>query len=339
MSVENDYRDKGGAQDLFSKLEYVDREVRRPIPDWARQFIEIGFQISREAPLLTNKLTVCIVVPTRTYAAALIAAGIVRGAYSAKPRTSDHFARLLELPAYTPLYRVDRKSGLFYRALVSHAEIVRGERGLWIAVQEGKRGNGRVHALIRENQANDIFVSDKMHQLVQNPKGEPIRGNIAFLRGLYDEVEAYGLVLTSDRQLVVVSNKTRLQGELSLPTLTWRGRRSEGTFLDLIRPRGLAGWTETFRSIVISAMYDPHELSEDDLEVPFVVFDGAISYLRGNATWRQSHSIVILDRTEPSFESAVEDIRHRFIYRVDSSGLEQLVAPHGTDLVMFEEAS
>jgi hypothetical protein len=68
-----------------------------------------------------------------------------------------------------------------------------------------------------------------------------------------------------------------------------------------------------------------------------VIFDGANTFLKSREYWLKSHNIVLLDRTEPHFQEAVDVINQNYYSRFDDVSLKRITLPFGVEHIAYQE--
>lgn len=92
----------------FAPIHYRSREGYRPLPEWALFFLELGKTLS-SLEIENQRYTVALALPTRSYATALIGAGIACARIFLKSDDdSDHIETIYSLPEGTSLKYYDK---------------------------------------------------------------------------------------------------------------------------------------------------------------------------------------------------------------------------------------
>lgn len=68
-----------------------------------------------------------------------------------------------------------------------------------------------------------------------------------------------------------------------------------------------------------------------------VIFDGANAFLKSRDYWLKSHNIVLLDRTEPHFQEAVDVINQNYYSRFDDVSVKGITPPFGVEHIAYQE--
>jgi hypothetical protein len=108
-----------------------------------------------------------------------------------------------------------------------------------------------------------------------------------------------------------------------------------GTLQDILKIRRFAGEGHTYRSEVMAVAAE----ALPEITSPYTtLFDGALSFLKWREAWRQTHWIVVLDRTEPHFAEAVNILNQEYVSdRLDAEVPILPRLPDGMDVLLFKE--
>src|SRR2546426_6612202 len=127
------------------------------LPDWARFFVRLGFEVGRR-PLDQRRLIVAVGVPARFLAAAAASAGVVAGGVSGDTSSAEqHFLELCSAAEGTPV--ILERGGRQYLGEI-HGYLERdGEVWLRVRIQDPKSG-GETH-LIRESESSRVNLANE----------------------------------------------------------------------------------------------------------------------------------------------------------------------------------
>lgn len=287
---------------LSENLYYQHKERWISLPTWAQFFLDLGFALApQDNP--KSRIVTGLALPIRSYAAPLIATGIITGRLSPLVQSNDALKRLEQIRTLsigTPLaYRnTDRR--------------VKGSFGGVEEMDDGSSmillcaGNERYMIPSRLALQVDLRpeASGPLVKLSIKQKKTPIPPFLSLFLG---SEEARAIVLQSHLDCVIIGSIARLTTEINETRFAVRDATrsfSPGILQDIIRVRRLAKETESYRS----ELYYTHgrELEERRQEIPvFVIFDGAMSFLKWRDYWRQSNWVVLLDQTESDFDTAI----------------------------------
>lgn len=310
------------------------------LPRWAAFYLELGVQLGT-LPLSSNNVVVALVVPTRAYVAAFIAAGIVlvRAAHpEASNSAEQHVKQLKELAPGTPVYlrQEKRREGVFQG-------VATGFGKTYFKIQVDSSRNKTIDS-IPEEKAHQIEIRTvESVKLPKNQNGRERREIAPLVLGLLDG-HSMRFVSESCSDCVVIGNLTALKQECEEQRLALRTTGSQnsqflkGALLDIVRPRRFLPATAAHRSYILPASssqrlsqmassYNPH----------CTIFDGSYSYLKLHHAWRQSHSVIILDRTDARFDEATLQVNTAYLDREENQhSFSVPTVPAGVEIMHFE---
>jgi hypothetical protein len=328
-----------------SQLLYFSGEgTWEPIPVWAQCLYSAGLALAR---LPANGTRVCLAVaaPCRGYASAFVSAGIAAGRAETgdlRPSGQQWFERLCSLPLGTPL-TLRRRNGTILRGVFHGTDLgVRDGVGkIRLLVQKQKSGGGIW--FIAPDQARDLYLSSGgSTTLPARPSFEPVSCPRGFLRTFYPgDPEDY--VLQTRHECRIIGRIGLLRQELletrvGVPDVS--RPVTAGTLQDLVRARNFLGEGEAFRSDLLTSSNALRAGAPIGSGPSFVVFDGAIPFLRASQFYPRAHLVAVLDRTESCFFEAVTALNQQYLYRLDDSGvIAGTAVPDGLDFMSFTEAT
>ena len=148
---------------------------------------------------------------------------------------------------------------------------------------------------------------------------------------------ADNLSLSTNFEEVIIGPKSILRKEITEEIFATRNG-VKGTLQEILRTKNFQNTTAAYRSIIVSdrIKFEPdHSKLQDP---PLAIFDGSQGYLKWRNFWKKSSWIVILDRTENQFESAVEQITKEYIQiRVERKSEIRLGnIPKGIEVMVFQ---
>jgi hypothetical protein len=268
------------------------------LPEWARFFIRLGFEVGRR-PVDQRRLIVAVGVPARFLAAAAASAGVVAGGVSGDTSNAkEQFLRLCSAAEGTPV--ILERGGRQYLGEI-HGHVERQEE-VWLRVriQDPKTG-GETH-LIRESESLRVSqVNESSGALPKQPHGVAPISRPAFIRSLLGTEGLHRISSTSSLDCIIVGKAGWLQRELGGVKLGMQtGARTveEGRLDDLARTRQVLGPRRTYRSSIVSSTSRLRP-ALSSARPRCVVFDGAAGFLKWRQNWRDSHWVLVLDKTDP----------------------------------------
>lgn len=162
-----------------------------------------------------------------------------------------------------------------------------------------------------------------------------------FLAHFLNSEIAKASVSQSHLDCIIIGPTNRLYEEIEKTLFATQGVESEfvvGSLQEIIRVRKFATDSGTYQSDI----YYTHSKknTEDRQEIPLVIiFDGAASFLKWQASWRFSHAIVLLDQTEPGFDAAIQVFNVESIknYLDDVVFKSKFKPPKGIHVSVYQE--
>jgi len=318
----------------YSTLCYhQEKKGYEPFPEWAKAFINIG-EASAKLKVSEFRSVIALTVPVRTYAAVLIAVGIVKHRSLQSTGSNDpneYFARLCGLPSLTKIWLSDGQKR--YKGIILGTESVGGQHVLKIQRFDS------IHYVGAQN-ASNVEIENWAGELAMDTRGKRIVRRVDFLDAVYDGAIPKDFGTKSRLDAVIVGSVARLQTEIvntqicvKLPT----GHSIDGKFQDLLRTRRIAP-DRPFRSELVSDIspdLDCKLRTEDSV----VIFDGARAFINQRDEFKACTRIVVLDRTTQSFQDAVDILNQQYVNRVTEFPRFQNTPgiPWGMELMAFEE--
>ena len=286
---------------LSSSLYYQDEGMWIPLPAWAQFLLDMGFALATQDDP-GNRIVAGLALPMRSYAAPLIATGVIAGRLSLLAQNNDaleRFEQIRALPVGTTL---------------AYRKIGKRVKGFFNGIEEAKE---YPMILLRTNDGLYKIPSTLALQLnipATVSKSLPRKSNRRtktalppFLSLLLGQERARAVMLQSHLDCVIIGPIARLTAEINETRFAVQDTGAgfaPGTLQDILRARRLAKETESYRS----ELYYTHtrEFEGKRQEIPaFVIFDGAVSFLKWRDWWRYSNWVVLLDQTETDFDTAI----------------------------------
>jgi hypothetical protein len=324
-------------------LYYMRKRNWIPLPQWGQFFLDLGYALAiRDNP--ESRVIAGLALPTRAYAAALAATGIVAGTLSLLTQDAGSYTRFQELCTLeigsSLIYRTGNKR---VKVFFDGAEVRGGDTKILLRAENQKGGLtyviGQKHALQVE------FPAKEFTSLPKRSYGRTDRTVSPFLTHFLDQETAKAVVLQSHLDCMIIGSIGRLDQEInctSFATQNAKGEFVSGTLQDVLRVRRFSTNAETYRSDIYYTHTRDHPRDHPGIhqEMPAVIiFDGSTSYLKWRAFWRHPHCIVLLDQTEPGFDAAVQTFNEECIknHLNDMAFKTQLKAPKGVPVSIYQE--
>lgn len=313
------------------KFSFKSSQGWHPLPRWAKTCFDIGFAVGSHIDEY-SRLVVGLVVPTRIYAAALIAAGFVTSRVD-EIDVEQHFQTLSSLDEGTPVYWA--RDGHLIPAIFSGADVVNGKPCIWLQTATG----GNLREIVWKEQSQNVHHAPTRFRLTRESKRIPLNLNQAFLRKLIGYIDLYQFAIQTDYTCAIWGQRARLHAEIT-QTLFAHGAPSDGaigTLQDILRVRSFQQAREPFRTDVL-----PLGAVDQFIDSPpkVVIFDGARSYVRNREYCNDIHQIVVLDRTEGIvFKQAADEFNTDYFNRSDTVDIAITELPPAMELVAFQEGS
>jgi len=326
---------------MLPKLYFADGDYLEPVPDWGTFFAELGSSLAKHN-IERDRLIAAIALPTRAYAAALTAFGIVFARTAEPPEgisAGEHFQDLCRLQLDTPVTLVKnnrKRTGRLKGYMKS------GDQE-FIGVQvEDEKGGGLVE-YVRSKDSLRVQISEtEVTKLPRTQVGRKVVAHEGFLTSLLGRENASRVALSSrlDCEIIGRIGLFGIETKRTQFSLQPNCLPSEmGTLQDLLRVRQFLGENDSYRSEIIKAvgMMEPSVSTKENPHV--VVFDGSAGFLKWRNNRRRSHWIVILDRSETNFQDAVQAINGEYMGREpDQASPKELPrTPPGVELLIYRE--
>jgi hypothetical protein len=269
---------------------------RRRLPAWAQWMVQLGQLASRPADS-PRRVVVAIALPSRAYAATLVAVGCViardplRFSRNA-PNDEELAAHFANLASSRPRTTVTVASGT-----AKHVGQLLGTRQV----------HGEPHLVIEQNGFTQLIPQRDAHNVAV--RGLGLSCLIAGQLNVLEQEIAGGDVVTADGR--------PLQALLKVRRFCTRDDKD-------------------IRSDVITARTElPAELR--DAQPGLVVFDGADAFRKRRESWREAAWVVVLDQTSRQFAEGVGLVEEEFIEKRydDGDPLEDIHVPPGVELMSF----
>jgi hypothetical protein len=312
------------------------------LPAWGTFFIDMGRRVA-QSESGQNRLVVGLAVPTRAFAAALAAFGVVLARANSSMKQVDpstHFERLCGLPKRTPV--VFREKGKQFKGIYEGIKKEHDKQYLQIRVESQNTG-GLTYLVLPEECHNVAEASEQISELPDRQKGRPIIYNRKFLESLIGEEDVFKFATSSCLECTILGRISILRHEIKEINFYCgqdKGVYKAGKLQDILRVREWLSKDEAYRSEVLPVDGHNQQKTAEGLVPHVTIFDGAAGFLKWRDYWRNSHWIIVLDRTEPHFREAVELVNQDYIQnRVGEGGIQNMPpSPPGVEFVVYQEA-
>lgn len=113
----------------------------------------------------------------------------------------------------------------------------------------------------------------------------------------------------------------------------------KGSLNDLLRVRQFQHSVDPYQSQFVSSLARKNETDLNLTSTSIVIYSGSNGFLNWKEDFQYTNSIVVLDRSEPQFEFAVEEINNKYIQsnRTPFLKLDLEAMPGGIELLYWEE--
>jgi hypothetical protein len=166
--------------------------------------------------------------------------------------------------------------------------------------------------------------------------------NAQFFAALVPPATQGDFATSSRLECAFVGSKTSLLAEMqaSFAAPSDENDFVPGNLIDLLRPRNVYSFGQTFRSIIHSPA--SRRPPPADAGKPWcTIFDSTLGYLKWNHCYPASHQIILLDRAEANYEDSVNHLNQRYYQRpTDPQGLfNAATVQPGMTIISFAEAT
>lgn len=314
---------------MIEELYYRFNESWVKIPAWARYFFEVGTTVTT-AQVPGTRLILGLAVPTRSYAAALAACGVVIANASQPAEQSspaEHFAQVCALPldATVSLLSGDKK----LKGVFAGCAEYKGERVARVMVHSKNAGGGTY--LIRAADARRVeILQGTQVTLPKKQSGRLVPQMTSFVRHFVGNDKAMAFAMQSRLECVITGRANALRREIvdtEFAVSTGQGTYHEGYLQDLMQVRKFLSEGEPYRSEICGVNGRAQMFAKEGVIPPFVIFDGATGFIRWRDRLRSSNWIVILDWTDARFREATEILKEAHMNRISDEKIASLPPP------------
>lgn len=318
---------------------YKDAGSWFPIPAWSVFFITLGEELAWRS-VDNKRWTAALALPTKAYITPFVGIGILSSIFmksSPDDLLEDHFRNIALLQKYTPVWY--RKNNRVLKAKFLGVADFQGEQRLLIQIQSTKAG-GLTEYISKKN-ALDIQINPNQNQrLPDNQRGRVMTAETRLADTVFG-VHSQALLKQSGTRICFVGGKEQLESEImkSMYAVYEGNQMIKGSLNELLRIRQFQHNVDPYQSQFISSLARKNETDLNLSPSSVVLYAGSNGYLKWKEEFFNTNSVIILDRSEPQFELAVEEVNNRYIQsnRVPSSVLDLGPIPGGIELLYWEE--
>ena len=310
------------------------------LPSWCHFYLNLGASVAGVCSK-DKRLVVGLAMPVRSYAACLIAAGVVIARVGTICNKSfdldEHFDDLCKLNTGTPL--IYRKGNRELKGKFDGVKIFNNEKR--IRIQLTSKEGGSLVELLNKEMSKAVNIIDDKVKLPKKQSGRKIVRRKTFLDSILGDITAFGFGYNSLLDCAIIGSVNVLKREMTATPIASKNHKNyvKGTFQDILRVKRFLPENRAFRTEIIPTTIKDWDKKQFELEPHVVIFDGANGYMKRRGHWHNTNTIVILDRAEPAFSEAVEIINNDFEVKRIGEDLELDLSrvPAGVEIIVYEE--
>lgn len=309
------------------------------IPAWSSFFISLGEKLANRS-CENKRWTVALALPTKAYIAPFIGVGVLSSIFM-KSSPNDvleaHFQTLTSLEKYTFVWY--RKNKRVLKAKYLGVTDFQGEQRLLIQTQSTEAG-GLTEYILKKDALDVQISSNQGSRLPNNQRGRTVTTQSP-LSNIIFGAHSQELLKQSETKLCFVGGREQLESEITKTQFAVPEREQyiRGTLNDLLRIRQFQQSVDPYQSEFVSSQARNNETELNLNPSSIVIYCGSNGYLNWKEDFLYKNSVIILDRVEPQFELAAEEVNNQFIQsnRITSSELDLGEMPGGIELLYWEE--
>ncbi|BBD62927.1 hypothetical protein NIES2109_57770 (plasmid) [Nostoc sp. HK-01] len=310
-----------------------------PLPSWAIFFINLGDWVA-QAEIKKNRLVVGLAIPTRNYAAALAALGVVKARVIIPTERIDsnrYFEQLCKLPKGTPVvfYDCNRR----YKGIYQGIDETYGERRL--RIQRENKSSGGLTNLVSVRQSHNVAIAQKPNiSLPKKQSGRPLITHHEFIDDVIGKHNTSEFITKTRLDCALIGRINTLKYEiLEIPLTSFSSSKSKtGSLQNILRVRNFLSEGQAYRSEILPSQVSEPPQTTGGLVPHVTIFDGATGFIKWRDDWRNSHWIILLERTETHFQEAVDIINNDYINRQNCEEIPNIIpALSGVEMVVYQE--
>jgi hypothetical protein len=300
--------------EVFDNLYYRIDERWFPLPPWAKFYLELGNLLS-QFDEKNRRFIAALAVPTRPYVSALISTGLILARSRLFFGDSDHeyYEKIIALEEGAPL--IYRDGNRKKSAKKVDNQIYNGKLHIGIQVDEGTTNTRKY---LRPENARLVEITDKdVGRLPQQQMGREIASPSELVRRILGETQLYDFVYQTRLESIILGPVNDLTYELETSLASSRTTQgdSPGSLSDLMRVREFHPPGTAYRCSILAAANEGNLKATNETSAFAVLFDGSLGFVKWRDHWRQFNWVVILDRTDPNFDYAVDQVNNEYAHR------------------------
>jgi hypothetical protein len=297
---------------LDSRLLYNDGSAWKPLPEWARFYIALGGIVGDQVPG-RERLIVGVVAPTRAYAAALVALGLVaaraRVALS-EVDTESHLRYIRSLPVGTHVYYFQsgkKRKAIFLGSVSfpSHGNMLK----LQFESTPGARQSGGLIEYLPPGHARHIRLAETEFQLPRRQSAVTVVRTRPFVESVLGEADVDEFAYCARTECLIVGTAAVLSEEITstaFAAATQARPGPKGVLNEILRVRRFLPHDEPYRSEVRPCLTQSPGPGTALGPIHTVVFDSALAFLQFRGEYKRSHWVMLLDRFDPHIREAAD---------------------------------
>lgn len=321
---------------LFVKNNKENTADLKPIPVWAEWFFLAGQKTAMVSPHC-NKSVIAFSLPTRSYAVLFFHLGYET--WIAENRMLNHteinryFDFISECKLNEALLIWDNMR--WKRCWFQGIETIAGSQCVKVDVP-GAEERQHINYIPKERIAKLRKAVDPNREIAANQIGFEMSG-FDSIKEYYNQKEdvILNFLTCQEKQSVVVGNLLTLKREIDQEKLFLysKGKYFEISFQDIIRFKNFMTKFDLSRGLILSAR------NSDNCVVGSchtIIYDGALAYINRKGTIQKNLEILFLDRSEPQFSNARDELMSRYYDREENITLFEKYPP-SVEMVAFKE--
>ena len=322
-------------QDKLYKLFYKSDDAWKHLPDWAVFFLELGVAVSDYQQKGVHFI-LGISVPTRSFVAPLISAGIIAARIGRPTNVEEQINRILSFPSDTSV--IFRSGSWGFRAL--YKEHVEKYPKKYFPLRLDKI----TLKFVPLNRANQIEIAGKdTFKLYDLQRGRPLPKPGMLAKELLCKSDLEKLLVETRLECVLLSQLNIMTQEISNTPFYYSSDNNDYTeayLHDLVRPKN-SNIFFAYRSLILPASGRYSQQFASKFSPYVTVFDNSLAFIKWRSSWRHSNWIVVLDRTDRNFDYAINEINGEYNSQTRLTRKLKLPIPKppaGVELMAFEVA-